>query len=291
MKKDHPVFLSRSKKASGLCFECHDTFQKKIQGAKHTHGAISEKGCMGCHDPHIGAHPALLRKPMHKALCLECHKKETAGMKRHHAGALGEKQQCLHCHRVHTADTDNLLSGGEKSLCLSCHGKEIRTESGKTVSSIGNELDHSAFHHGPIAKGKCSGCHVAHGTEHGKLLVDKHEESGLFRGIQHVALCFTCHKRELLTESRTGSSTRFRNGKTNLHAIHVTLKDKGRNCNVCHSVHGGTNKQLVRDIVELYGNKTQLLFRPSANGGTCTTMCHLPATYNRLRAVKNRLKK
>ncbi len=44
------------------------------------------------------------------------------------------------------------------------------------------------------------------------------------------ALCFGCHDQSLATQERTTIVTKFRNGETNLHFVHVNRDRKGRTC-------------------------------------------------------------
>ena len=91
---------------------------------------------------------------------------------------------------------------------------------------------------------------------------------------KEYALCFTCHKRDLLQFPDTSFATDFRDGERNLHYLHVNKSEKGRSCRMCHNIHWRNQREACcrkhsirkmepADQVCKDGNRRQLLSRMS----------------------------
>lgn len=65
---DGSVFSTVVKTGSGLCYQCHDTFEEK----RYLHGPLAVGECDACHDPHGGIGPNHLHAEEVK-LCRSCH--------------------------------------------------------------------------------------------------------------------------------------------------------------------------------------------------------------------------
>ncbi|MCK4993003.1 MAG: hypothetical protein KAS29_21040, partial [Bacteroidales bacterium] len=78
----------------------------------------------------------------------------------------------------------------------------------------------------------------------------------------------------------TTTATNFRNGDQNMHFLHIN-GTKGRNCNLCHDMHGSPNEHLIADKV-MFGNwEMPVGFKALENGGSCLTGCHAEKQYVR----------
>ena len=128
-----------------LCFECHNqpvplpdgtklvNMKKLIEGGQSLHGAVSQRGCVECHDIHGGGHRRLLTNeypsdlyyPFSEsayALCFSCHDKqlallpETTGATNFRNGSSNlhfvhvtkdqKGRSCRVCHDAHAASRD-----------------------------------------------------------------------------------------------------------------------------------------------------------------------------------------
>ena len=251
-----------------LCVECHSDVGDLVRAKKNKHPALDD-GCTSCHQPHGGAHPKLLAEAG-PALCFKCHDEIAEKVQKApvvHAAVTSQKG-CAACHSPHAAEQKGLLLQPEKEICLGCHDKVLTPA--MTVL------------HGPIRDGSCTACHEPHGGTEANLLV------GGFPATAYVpytdtayALCFKCHKRDLLQYPDTSFATNFRDGERNLHYLHVNNAQKGRSCALCHNLHGGTNAALVAESVTFGSWKLPLKFVPTESGGSCSPGCHRPAVYDR----------
>jgi len=53
----------------------------------------------------------------------------------------------------------------------------------------------------------------------------------------------------MLRDKETTTLTNFRDGKRNLHFLHVNRPEKGRTCRACHETHASTHPKHIRDAV------------------------------------------
>jgi predicted CXXCH cytochrome family protein len=159
----------------------------------------------------------------------------------------------------------------EKDTCLSCHKNVVNPQA--TVV------------HAPVAKGECHACHDPHGAANAKLLTAQFPARPYVPYTDgEYALCFTCHKRDLLMYPDTSFATGFRNGERNLHFVHVNNKQKGRSCALCHDMHATVQPKLVADSVPFGAWRLPIKFTKTENGGSCAPGCHKPASYDRKRS-------
>lgn len=255
------------KKDDELCVGCHVDMQELLKKA-HVHPAL-EGGCTSCHDPHGSAHPKLLAEDG-AGVCFACHDEIGAKVEKApvvHAAAKTGKG-CASCHSPHASDNGKLLLSPEKEVCLGCH-KTIVTASMTTL-------------HGPIRDGKCTACHDPHGGPNAKLLVAGFPtEPYLPYSDTAYALCFSCHKRDLVQYPDTSFATGFRDGERNLHYLHVNNAQKGRSCVLCHDLHGSRQPKLVADSVPFGKWSLPLKFVKTETGGSCSPGCHKTQSYDR----------
>jgi len=209
------------------------------------------------------------------ALCAQCHddiiKHIAAAEFPHQASEAG----CYSCHDPHGNGNVLMLSEPAQSFCVGCHADVARALAGNKYS------------HQPVAEGECWGCHDPHGSAQRLLLKGTYPEN-LYTGFSEdkYQLCFGCHDPQAFTLVRSSGLTGFRNGYTNLHALHVNKAIKGRSCQACHGVHGAKQQKLIISEAAGFGRwKIPVKFQLSENGGNCTVGCHKPKTYDRVNPV------
>jgi predicted CXXCH cytochrome family protein len=264
-ESDTPALLV--KQGETLCFTCHPEVQETLK-KKVLHPAL-EGGCTSCHNPHGTDHPRLLAEEG-AALCFQCHDTiETKVAKSASAHPpVKDGKACVTCHSPHATDSAKLLLKPPIDTCLGCH-KTVVT---KSMTDL----------HGPIRDGSCTACHDPHGSPFGKLLV-KEFPPGPYVPYTDMefALCFSCHKRDLLQYPDTSFATNFRDGDRNLHYLHVNNKQKGRSCTMCHAVHGSGSPRLIADSVPFGKWSLPVKFVKTETGGSCAPGCHRPQSYDR----------
>jgi len=255
------------KEGPDLCLTCHFDLQEEMK-KKTVHPALLS-GCTSCHNPH-GAQYKKLLSAEGKNLCFQCHpaiSEKIEKAKDVHAPVNSEKG-CTSCHSPHASDSDKLLLKTGKDLCLTCH-KTLIT---KKMTVL----------HAPIQNGMCTPCHDPHASKQQKLLI-KEFPTDIYVPYtdKQYELCFSCHNRDMLRFPDTSFATGFRDGERNLHYVHVNKKDKGRNCILCHNVHGSNNPRLINDRVEFGKWQLPLKFVKTDTGGACAPGCHKPYNYDR----------
>ncbi len=261
------------KPGAELCFQCHADMQTIMQKA-YVHPAM-KNGCTSCHNPHGSSFKKFFAAEGNN-LCFQCHQKIAEKLKDATVVHKPIKSEagCTTCHSPHASDAPKLLPKSGKDFCLTCHTKLLRKED--TVL------------HGPIKEGKCTPCHDPHGSTNSWLLVKE------FPADQYVpyteneyALCFSCHKRDLLLFPETSYATGFRDGQRNLHYVHVNRKEKGRSCIFCHAIHGSPLPKLINEKAPFGNWQLPIRFEKTENGGSCSPGCHKPLAYNRKAAVNS----
>jgi predicted CXXCH cytochrome family protein len=283
-----------SRPGNDLCFMCHDEFQA-IMARPHRH-APAASACTACHN----AHDAKQRKLLHAemgALCAGCHPKvkDAAERSRVKHNALTEGQKCLNCHNPHATNVEKLLTMLPFDLCVSCHGVDgLKDDGGRALTNFQKLLADNKEHHAPVAAKDCSACHLPHGGDHFRLLVaDYPPEFYAPYDPKNYELCFTCHNADAVKAAETDTLTGFRDGKRNLHYVHVNKLDRGRTCRACHEVHASKQAHHIRDGVP-YGSKGWMLkinFTQTPGGGSCARTCHDTKGYDRKAAPDRAAKK
>jgi len=259
------------KPSPALCFTCHSNMQS-LNSKNVVHGAFTDN-CLGCHLPH-GSDNASLLASQDPDLCFGCHddiEKEVKSKNLHQP--LVEQKKCLRCHQPHAADYEFLLTAEIPQVCFNCHKKSKKT--------IQFKLQNKIFAHPPAADGDCGACHTPHGSNFRSLLKRSFPDGAYVNGqVTSFELCFDCHDSELMESKETTSATNFRNGKQNLHYVHVR-REKGRNCDLCHDMHASDNPALIGDTVKFGTWEMPINFRSTKNGGSCLPGCHQKRTYRR----------
>ncbi|MEI6575399.1 MAG: cytochrome c3 family protein [Bacteroidota bacterium] len=261
------------------CLKCHET-QNKQMAMAFTHPPFKNK-CSICHLPHASDEPKLLKQKVGE-LCVGCHDDFEEPLQKSKVvhGPLKDAKACTNCHSPHASPTEKILLADQKSLCVNCHSKAIKVGN-RTLANMKQLFQKNKYVHGAIEKNGCTGCHNPHYAENENLLVAKFGKDFYTQGVKDsFALCFTCHKSELLTEAATTTATSFRNGDKNLHFVHVNGA-KGRNCNVCHDVHAANLKHLLNEKIPFGDWAMKMNYKDTLNGGSCGPGCHGVKTYQR----------
>jgi predicted CXXCH cytochrome family protein len=265
------------------CLSCHEEFTE-IMARKSSHVA-AQTSCVNCHNPHNAKLPKLLVEEV-GAMCNSCHeniKKLSTDSKVKH-GTMESEGKCLNCHNPHAANVEHLLVRLPFDLCINCHGQDgVKDAEGKVLTNFKTLLAENPEHHGPVASKDCSACHNPHGSDHFRLLsLEYPAQFYAAYDPKLYALCFDCHEATILTTPETTTLTQFRDGKRNLHYLHVNKADRGRTCRACHEVHASKQPHQIRDAVP-YGAKGWLLkinFTQTPTGGSCAKTCHATKSYN-----------
>ncbi len=283
-ESDHKSLLRQNVKT--LCYGCHEEFAGAAGSESFIHTPVREKPCTRCHQAHSAPYPGLLNMEM-TALCFECHnaagRKYRSARTKHTALYTGRK--CGNCHTLHFSENDNLLVSQEMELCLSCHGKDDFHKS-DALKNIRKELADRKYLHGPVNEKRCAVCHSPHGSDNFRLLTGKYPATFYARYRKgEYGFCLKCHEENLLRFPDTSVYTAFRNGKENLHYLHV-VKNKGRTCRVCHEAHAAESPKLINKEGPPFGNwRIPIRFIMTETGGSCAPGCHRIMKYDRKRPV------
>jgi predicted CXXCH cytochrome family protein len=280
----HTFKLVRTRKE--LCGGCHQEQTRdsktvpsveqlrpkaQIGKGKYLHKPIEEGKCLDCHNPHGSDNKFLLSATKVAELCRKCHKNNEIVNNPHKPVADGE---CNRCHNSHSSNYRNLLTNNQKPLCFSCH------EDTKA------ELDKFKFIHKPVVDRGCTVCHGPHGSDYFRLLTKEYTpEFYAPFDISNYDLCFSCHQADKVLTKETENLTDFRNGKTNLHYLHVNTPERGRTCRTCHATHASNEPKHLRKAVPYGQWGIPIQFEKTENGGGCSPGCHNPRAYDRIKPV------
>ncbi len=268
-----------------LCLDCHEDMDRQIASVANVHKPV-EGDCLQCHETHASSHVNhLIQEPLD--LCVSCHEHENIkemidNVTVSHTPVTDERA-CLNCHASHGSNFDSLANDEGVMSCMACHGEPIIDEDGKTtVVGMGELLAAGANRHGPIRDGSCSGCHDVHGGSAPQLLVKPYPKEFYKKfEVETYALCFECHTSQLALQRKTDTVTDFRNGKANLHYVHVNRPKEGRSCRACHSTHASTNAMHIAETVPFGTWEMPVSFSPTPTGGECASGCHQYMAYDR----------
>lgn len=282
----HPKLLNAE--GRDLCLKCHVRTGMQIDAAPVVHAPVLGD-CAVCHDSHATDNPSLLLEKT-AALCTQCHRDiaDTLGNATTQHGAITTKQACIACHTPHAGTHTSLLKREPRDLCFDCHDRPIPLPDGSKLQNMKALIDSGQSLHGALTQRGCVECHSIHGSDHRRLLNNEYPSELYYPFSESsYALCFSCHDRQLVLESKTNSATSFRNGDTNLHAVHV-VKGKGRSCKICHDAHAARQDRHIRENVPFgeSGWKMPLKYQKLDQGGRCAGACHDTFEYNRDQPVK-----
>lgn len=213
--------------------------------------------------------------------------------KKKHVHAVGvNSKYCNKCHEIETEGKHSFkrLPLETRLLCAQCHSEEI--EAPAELEKKPPKVIHKdgGYFHAPFAEGKCTECHDAHESDFKKHL--KAEFPGEFYApysAKAYSLCLNinCHKglEKALTEPRTLTDTKFRNGNLNLHFRHVN-RGKGRTCGACHHYHNSKYPKLIRENFPFRRRILTIEYEKTETGGSCATTCHMRVKYDRYEPVE-----
>ncbi|MBI4651545.1 hypothetical protein HY745_09745 [Candidatus Desantisbacteria bacterium] len=200
--------FSLRKWGAELCYMCHQG--NKAEG-KYVHGPVAANDCNVCHNPH-GSPNRYQLEEAGADLCYMCHQEKKAAFQKEFVHQPVAKGECSRCHTAHSSDNKSqLLKPNGFELCNElCHVGEGKK--GKNVK----------VPHPPVAQGKCTECHDAHGTD-----IKYH----LFRA--GAELCYECHQ-----SMKTRVLAKYPHGP-------VIQGD----CVACHNAHGSDfTKILIKEF-------------------------------------------
>ncbi len=278
---DQPSLLKQALTKS--CVRCHADMAEGLETAAYVHSAVRESDCTSCHNPHSAPAIGLLQKDL-ESLCLECHKRvsnEAKKAKVKHA-ALYQDEKCSVCHSTHFSAFPSLLIASERDVCLSCHGQDDFSKS-NALKNIAKEIEGKPYLHGPLREGKCGSCHNPHGSDYYRLLKGEYPK-GFYQPYVKgdYDFCLECHDKNMLSFPDTSIYTKFRNGKQNLHFLHVSNRYKGRTCRSCHEPHASDAEMLMSSEGAQFGDwRVPTRFVKTATGGSCSPGCHRTYDYDR----------
>jgi predicted CXXCH cytochrome family protein len=260
------------------CADCHPGV---ADTTARTHVPARAGLCTACHDPHGTNNPRMLKAPAPE-LCYTCHPamRDSVQSARVPHRALYVGSSCGNCHGAHRADAEALLRERPDSLCLSCHDREYPSARGR-LGDLARQLRSARHVHAPVAAGICTSCHAPHGGRRARLLTGSYELDlyAEFRAANY-ALCLTCHQPEAVTARET-DATGFRDGRRNLHVVHLSEPGRNRSCHTCHDPHAADNPKFIRPAVAFGAWMLPIGFRATASGGSCVSGCHEPRAYDR----------
>ncbi|NOY06867.1 MAG: hypothetical protein GXO82_09600 [Chlorobi bacterium] len=261
-----------------LCFVCHKDIEKQ-EKEKSVHPPFEEE-CMECHEPHVSDQSWLLQESV-PDLCYTCHedmKEELASSPVVHP-AITERKSCLGCHLPHSSSHETLLRKKERALCYQCHSDSRRSPD-KIRVNIREKVENSKYVHPPVEDG-CDVCHAPHAAQFDFLLPKRFPKGNYTKPkLSSFAFCLECHDPEFLQSPETDSATEFRNGRKNLHVVHV-MKEKAMVCVDCHDVHGSDNEHLIAKKIRFGKWEMPLHYQTTESGGSCRPACHEEKTYRR----------
>jgi predicted CXXCH cytochrome family protein len=267
---------------NALCFTCHPDKEEGVNTKKSVHTPVKQS-CVLCHSPHGSANKAILTSAI-PAICSNCHPNEAAMTQRaltRHA-PMNDARICMNCHDPHFSDVPKLLPRKELDLCLGCHDKELGSGQ-ETLTNMKAFLNANKNGHGPVKNGHCAGCHNPHGSDYWRILA-KYYPPEFYTSYSEgkYALCFSCHDKNAFARLHADKETGFRDGRKNLHFVHVNKHGKGRTCRACHEVHADTGKaKHVKDVIGFGRWSMPMNYSPARNGGSCAPGCHGEKRYTR----------
>ncbi len=297
--------LLKGKSVNNLCLKCHNedredkSIEKVINMNKKYKHEPAEKNCLSCHEHHGSEYKKLLKsEDAGFKLCISCHNKSKMDKKvvnfknvKYQHGAIRDKKgkRCLACHDPHASSHKSILKKNSVDVCLDCHNEPVKSdEDGKMMMNMEKHLQTHKNWHGPIAKpkkeGGCSACHNPHGSNHFSILKESYTKKFYGDFNKKGFICFECHELDKVKKQYTTKDTDFRDGKVNLHYLHVNER-KGRTCRACHDEHASKKPKLIRDYTIFNNIKFPLRYIETKNGGSCQPACHKKFSYDRVNPI------
>ena len=278
--RPHASKATKLLEASGnqLCLkQCHEKMRPIDVAGKEQKAHLASEDCSKCHRAHDSNLPSLLtRSPAE--MCLDgCHKeiKENMASSGFKHGAMTKELACAECHRAHENKFGRLLRKPAAELCFTCH-EELQAQ-----------IAAAKFKHRPVSDNRCPACHLPHSSKYSKLLFADYPSATLSAyDPTKYALCFTCHKDGIVRERYVDNQTNFRNGRLNLHYLHVNREKDGLTCRACHDAYASSQAAQIREKAPWGIWAIPIKFTKSKTGGSCLTGCHKEYTYDRINPVQ-----
>jgi predicted CXXCH cytochrome family protein len=256
-----------------LCLQkCHEKMRPVMVAGREQKLHLAGEDCTRCHRSHDSNLPALLAAQPSELCLAGCHKeiKENIELSEFKHGAMTKGMSCAECHRAHSSKLAGLLRKPPGELCFTCHA-ELQTQ-----------IDSAKFKHRPAADKSCRSCHVPHGSQYAKLLVaDLPPDSSSGYDPARYAFCFSCHEEEIVRERYVDQATGFRNGRLNLHYLHINKKKNGRTCRTCHAAHAGDQAKDIHSETLFRNWRMPVQYTKTETGGRCLSGCHKEYGYDR----------
>jgi predicted CXXCH cytochrome family protein len=258
-----------------LCLKCHEKRRPYQTAGKGQKVHLGSEDCSRCHRPHDSSQHSRLAKPA-IALCLDgCHKEVKEDSNKFKHWDPKKPADCVDCHRAHDSTFGRLLRQPVPELCFTCHDE------------LQSQIAAAKFKHRPTSDNRCLSCHLPHSSKFGKLLPADYPSATLssFDPAKY-ALCFNCHEDGIVRERYVDNRTKFRNGRLNLHFLHVNREKDAHTCRACHDAHASNQPAQIREKVSSGNWAIPIKFTKSKTGGSCLTGCHKEYTYDRANPVQ-----
>ena len=266
-----------------LCLHCHESFKESVMGQKQLHESIKD-GCLGCHNAH-GSNNSMMLKNNVPESCFPCHQEIESVVKnaKHSHDVVAQTAGCTKCHSPHASTVKFGLKTDPVTLCISCHDKELQVGENETIADFKSQIENNKFLHGPVAEKDCTPCHTTHGSDHFRLLTAEYPSRFYAPfDVKNYQLCFNCHPQNQVLTKQTNELTDFRNGRLNLHYLHVNKPRKGRTCRACHAAHASAQPKHISKTVPYGVWEIPIQFEKTDTGGSCQSGCHRPKAYDRV---------
>lgn len=259
-----------------LCLKkCHEKKRPVFVAGKEQKVHLTSEECTRCHRTHDSNYPSLLTRSS-ADLCLDgCHKEVKEDTSKFRHWTTEKASGCVGCHRAHDSTSGRLLRKPVTQLCLTCH------------EDLQAQIAAAKFRHRPVLDSSCRSCHLPHRSQHNKLLFADYPSTILSAyDPDEYLLCFACHKEGIVSERYVDSQTGFRNGRLNLHYLHVNRESGGHTCRTCHDWHASTQPALIREQAPSGIWVIPIKHTKSESGGSCLTGCHKEYYYDRINPVQ-----
>lgn len=219
----------------GNCVSCHQPHGSNTPGMllATVHGPVASKRCDQCHNPATSPRPFETKRAGFE-LCGTCHGamlKDTLD-KRHAHWPVLDRKGCLNCHEPHASRQPKLVNVDEATLCGRCHKDTLdwqarlaqREQQDRAALKKKKRVEIGALTHEPVQKGRCSACHVPHGSD----------EARLMRQDSTIELCGSCH--DWLKHNSHPMGERYRDARN---------KNVAVDCLSCHRSHGTGYRSMI----------------------------------------------
>jgi len=261
---------------SKLCLkQCHEKMRPVIVAGKERKIHLASEDCTKCHRSHDSDYPSLLKRSSAE-LCLDgCHKEFKEDSSKFKHWATDKSSGCVDCHRAHDSTFGRLLRKPTTELCFTCH-EELQAQTAA-----------AKFKHRPFSDNRCLSCHLPHSSKYRKLLFADYPSATLSAyDPAEYAFCLNCHKEGIVRDRYVDNQTNFRNGRLNLHYLHVNRENGGFTCRACHDAHASNQPAQIREKAPWGIWAIPIKFVKSEAGGSCLTGCHKEYTYDRINPVQ-----